>query len=127
MKLKETCEKGVADKFAMMKLADQSKTSLKGIYDIGTRLMDLKKSFRTNDMDDVFTIASKFELDPVAQLYISASGADKLNLFEDYTLVDLETVKRMCVYIMAYGADYMVENLKWGAEKILNSCDSDLK
>ena len=63
MKLKENCEKGVQDKFSMMKLLDQSEKSLKGIYDINTCLVDLKKAFKDNDMDDVFTIASSFTLD----------------------------------------------------------------
>ena len=127
MKLKETCERGVTDKFSMMKLSDQSEQSLKGIYDIGNRLLDLKKAFKDHDMDDVFAVASSFNTDPTTNLLVPAPTAVKKNLFDDYTQVDLETVKNMCAFTMAYGADYMVENLKWGTEKILNSCDSDLK
>ena len=127
MKLKETCEKGMTDKFSMMKLSDQSEKSLKGIYDINTRLVELRKTFRDNDMDDVFTIASEFSLDAVTNTQTPLPSATKLNLFDAYTQVDLETVKHMCEFTMAFGADYMVENLKWGTEKILNSCDQDLK
>ena len=114
--------------FSILKLADQSdKSTLKGVYDVESRLTALKKSFQDCDMDDVFKIASSFELDATENVYFPAPSASSLDLFHSFTQVDLETVKHMNSYIMKYGANYMVQNLTWGSEKILNSCDTDLK
>ena len=126
-KVQLACQKGVKTIFSMMALSDQSnKTSIKGVYDVQTRLDELKKAIQDDDMHDVFMIASEFEKDATG-IYIPKSTATQLDLFTVYTEVDLETVKHWNAYCLAYGPTYMAQNLAWGMEKILNSCDDYLR
>ena len=111
----------------MLKLSNQTNNSLKGVYDVEKRMIELEKAIADNDMNDVFTVASEMELDPATSDYKPTATATKLNLFIDFHKVDLDTVKQYNAYIMLYGPSYMVQNLTWGSEKILNSCNAELK
>ena len=126
-KVQDTCQKGITPVFTMMKLSDQAeKTNIKGVYDVQTRLNELEKSIKDCDMHDVFTIASAFEKN-ADDIFVPTSTATELNLFTNYTDIDLQTVKHWNAYCLYYGATYKAQNLTWGMEKILNSCDVYLR
>ena len=63
-----------------------------------------------HDMEDVFKTPSSFTGD------LPSDDCSSLDLCKDSGSVD-----------NLYGKEYHAENIKWLGEKLLNSCDSDLK
>jgi uncharacterized membrane protein YgcG len=128
-KLKRAAETGLETKFSMMEPFVGTKTSteqLKSIYSVTMRMEEFRKSLQSFDMDDVFCIASDYEMDADTN-WIPAVGNRPINLFTSHQDVDLETVKRASSYSLHWGADFVVQNLLWSGAKLLNSCDDTLR
>ena len=84
---------------------------LKKVYSVVNRFADLKHHVEQNDMGDVFTIPSSFELDSTTGHYVPSSNATSIDLFTDANLVTLETVRHANAYFARYGASYHGENI----------------
>lgn len=124
-KVQESCTKGIESKFTQLKAIDENSPidHFESVYSVVTRFDDLQESLRRNDMIDVFTIASEYELDGSGP----TATATPVDLFHDIKSTDLGLVKLANQYFMEYGADYHGENVVWSGEKILNSCDDALR
>ena len=122
-KLKEKAEEGITSKFGLLKPIDQTSNTkdFKDIYGVLTRVKELKQSILAYDMDDVFNIPSAFKED------LPATECSSLNLFSDSNDISLELVKKANRFYYLYGAEYHAENIKWSGEKVLASCDKELK
>jgi hypothetical protein len=91
------------------------------------RVEEFRKSLQAFDMDDVFIVASSYEMNPDLGDYVPAPGASTINLFTSSQDVVVETIKRASAFSTHYGQDFMVENLLWSGAKLLNSCDDTLR
>ena len=123
-KVRENCTKGIENKFTQLKSIDENSPidHFESVYSVVTRFDDLQESLRTNDMLDVFTIASSYESDGSGP----TSTATTVDLFHGIKSTDLSLVKAASQYFIEFGEDYHGENIVWSGEKILNSCDSTL-
>lgn len=124
-KIKEKCVEGIKNKFTQLKPIDENSPidHFESVYSVVTRFDDLQQSLRTNDMLDVFTIASGYKVDGSGPLAVATS----IDLFHDIREIDLGITKMANQYFIEYGEDYHGENVIWSGEKILNSCDSTLR
>lgn len=122
-KLKEKAEEGIKSTFSLLKPINKSSSvkDFKDIYGVLTRVKELKQSMTAHDMEDVFKTPSSFTGD------LPSDDCSSLDLFKDSGSVTLDTVKRSNKFYYLYGKEYHAENIKWSGEKLLNSCDSDLK
>ena len=123
-KVRENCVKGIENKFTQLKSIDENSPidHFESVYSVVTRFDDLQESLRTNDMLDVFTIASEYNSDGSGP----TKNAFPIDLFHNIKHTDLGLVKAASQYFMEYGDDFHGENVVWSGEKILNSCDSTL-
>jgi hypothetical protein len=96
------------------------------VYNVITRLEDLSNQVIKNDMIDVFSIPSSFILETSGN-HIPSPSAMPIQLFSDANQVDLQTVCNANTYYIKFGTDYHGENVVWSGEKILHSCDPDLR
>ena len=55
---------------------------------------------------------------------VSIKTTDLIKSFKD---LDEPTIRRSNDYYAKYGADYLVENLAWSANRILNTCEDSLR
>ena len=124
-KVKESCAKGIENKFTQLKPIDENSPveHFESVYSVVSRFDDLQESLRTNDMIGVFTIASHYEPDGSGPTNISTP----VDLFHDIKSTDMGVVKLANQYFYEYGQDYHGENVAWSGEKILNSCDESLR
>ena len=124
-KVKENCVKGIENKFTQLKPIDEHSPveAFESVYSVVSRFDDLQESLKTNDMIGVFTIASSYEKDGSGP----STLATPVDLFHDIKSIDIGNIKLACQYFYEYGQDYHGENIAWGGEKILNSCDATLR
>ena len=54
-------------------------------------------------------------------------AGNPLDLFKCVDLPELDEVIASCDYMMSFGSDFQVENIKWTYDAILNSCDKSLR
>ena len=122
-KLKEKAEEGIKSKFDLLKPIQNNTTAkdFKEIYGVLTRVKELKQCMLAYDLDGVFTIPLQFSAD------LPAENSSSLDLFENSSGVDLQTVIKANKFYYSYGAEYHAENIKWSGEKILNSCSTSLR
>jgi hypothetical protein len=127
-KVRDNAIEGMKTKFTHLKSIDEkaSVEHFEAVYSVITRFEDLSNQMIKNDMIDVFSIPSSFVLNSTNN-YEPSTSATPMNLFSDANQIDLETVRRANEYYIKYGADYHGENIVWSGEKILNSCDTDLR
>ena len=128
-KVKESTVAGMESKFTQLKEIDQNASveHFKMVYSVITRFEDLQAQMIKNDLADVFTIPSAFSYDTITNSYVPASTASSINLFSDASQVELSTVRYANAYFMEFGKEYHGENIVWSGEKILNSCDAELR
>lgn len=129
-KLKKYAEVGLENKFSMMEPlagAKASKEQLKTIYSITMRIEEFRKSLQAYDMDDVFMIASEYEIDEETGNFTPVAGSRQVSLFTAASEVSLETVKQASEFMTLYGQNWLLQNLLWGGTKLLNSCDDKLR
>ena len=99
---------------------------LEAVYLVVTRFEDLKTQMIANNMADVFTIPSSFSLQTNGT-YIPDANATEIDLFTETTKVSLDIVQKATAYFIQFGKEYHRENVIWSGEKILNSCDGELR
>lgn len=128
-KIRDTAIEGMKAKFTHLKPIDEkaSVEHFEAVYSVVTRFEDLNYQMGKNDMNDVFNIPSDFTFDANSQSYLPSAHARSVNLFSDANNIDIETIKHANAYFLKFGADYHGENIIWSGEKILNSCDSELR
>lgn len=127
-KVRDNAIKGMTTKFTHLKSIDEKASieHFEAVYSVITRFEDLSNQMIKNDLIDVFSIPSSFVLNS-SNDYVPSSTATPIQLFSDAKQVDLDTVRHANAYYLKFGADYHGENIVWSGEKILNSCDTDLR
>jgi hypothetical protein len=127
-KVRDNAIEGMKTKFTHLKAIDEkaSVEHFEAVYSVITRFEDLSNQMIKNDMIDVFSIPSSFVLNS-SNNYVPSPSATPMKLFSDANKIDLDTVRRANEYYIKFGADYHGENVVWSGEKILNSCDTDLR
>ena len=115
-KVRDSCIKGINSKFTLLKAIDKNSPieHFESIYSIVDRFDDLQESLRTNDIIDVFTIASEYEGDGSGP----TSAAKAIDLIHAVKEADMGLVKLANQYFMEYGQDYHGENVVWPGEKV---------
>ena len=118
----------MANKFTLLKGIDEKATMehLESVYSVVTRFKDLRTQMVATDLVDVFTIPSLF-IDDSSGVIKPSAAAVAVDLFSDSAKVDIEVVKQANAYFLKYGVEYHGENVVWSGEKILNSCDTQLR
>ena len=124
-KVKESCIKGIENKFTQLKPIDENSPidHFESVYSVVTRFDDLQQALQKNDLIDVFTIASQYKTNGSGPL----QNAKQVDLFHNIRETNLATIQLANKYFIEYGEDYHGENVIWSGEKILNSCDSTLR
>jgi hypothetical protein len=109
-KLKRAAKTRLENKFSMTEPFVGTKTSteqLKSIYSVTMWIkQEFRKSLQSFEMDDVFCIASDYEMDADTK-WIPAAGNRPINLFTLHQDVDLETIKHASSYSLHWGADFV--------------------
>jgi hypothetical protein len=120
-KVRENCVKGIVNKFTQLKSINENSpiNHFESVYSVVTCFDDLQQSLQVNDMLDVFSIASDYNMDGSGLTKLATS----IDLFHNIRDTDMKLVKLANQYFMEYGQDYHGENVVWSGEKILNSCD----
>ena len=93
-KIRDFAIKGMTSKFSQLKSIDEkaSVVHMEAVYSVMTRFSDLRTQIEQNDMYDVFTIPSKFVLDPTINDYVPSASASPINLFTNATSIDIDTI-----------------------------------
>ena len=136
-KLKIRAETGLEYKFRRMEYVFSkdgsnvpTKESLKGVYEVGIRIEEFENCLKAFDMNDVFTIPNTYTKaadDNGNEFWQPSAGAAPINLFTSHSDVDLDTVKKASEYFFRFGPDFMVQNLIWSGNKLINSCEEELR
>ncbi len=130
LNLKAKAEEGMEYKFKIMGPLDgkrPTKDKLKVVYSVNLRIEEFRAACKRFDMADVFQIASAYSLDADKDEYRPAVGCRPIHLFNSHSDVTLDTVKKASAFYFLRGQDFHVQNLLWTGEKILNSCDEELR
>ena len=131
IKHQENVKAGLSHKFKLLEDFDPDMPldRLKSVHSVDNLIMQLKRSFAANGMTSDFVIPAEMEYDnsPGIEEHIPKAGAAEIDLFVQYGESDLTIVKQHCRFMCLFGPEYQLENLQWGAEKILNSCDASLR
>jgi hypothetical protein len=78
-------------------------------------------------MEDLFLIASAYNVvDPNTGDFVLETGSRPINLFTSLSDVDLKTMKSASAFSTHYGQDFVLENIVWSGDKLLNSCEDKL-
>ena len=117
---------GIPQAFKMMSISESGIQELQGMYDVGLQVENLRDQLKQQDMIDVFTVVSKFTRNRKG-FKTASPKAPTYDLLRQYNEVTLEVVKENSEFYWLKGKKYHIENLKWSKEKILNSCEQDLK
>ena len=117
-KVRDSAIKGLTTKFTQLQAIDKKSSveHFEKVYSVVTRFDDLKSNMITNDVIDVFTIPSSFDLDATTGDYIPAALATSINLFSDANQISLDIVKHANAYYLKYGSAYHGENVAWSGE-----------
>ena len=123
-RMKDNCKKGISDLFTVIRPVsiDSDLESLKGTHHVRTLLQDLKRSIIQADMQDVFVIPHSFDADGKPNTLSFTNMLDGIGSLKEETILSA-----MKFYIRKSPKTYHVENAVWSGEKILNSCDEELK
>ncbi len=98
------------------------KTELDNVYSLALRVRKFREDCIRHDIHDIFEIL------PFLDDGKLADDADPRCLFDNYKDVSLENVKKSTRFYYEHGQeDYIVENLVWSGEKLLNSCNAELR
>ena len=114
----------MTSKFALLEPFDQDAglERLKKSYNVMTRRDELKKEMEDADMDDVFHIPLEYDDNGIP------SSSKTINLLDTSHGVDLDQItKASALYALKSPAEYHPQNNAWSGEKILASCEDDLK
>lgn len=129
--LRESATEGIETKFEIMDSVNldsgEAVAILSKAYKVDLRVAELRSVIDKYDMGDVFDIPIGFVARDGFSVEIPAPGSEKVNLFKHSHQVDLDTIKKACEFFATYGPSYMVENLTWSGELILNCCSPDLR
>ena len=129
--LRESATEGIETKFEIMDSvnldAGEAVSILSKAYRVDLRVAELRSVIDKFDMGDVFDIPAHFVTSDKYAVEVPAPGSAKVNLFKKHYEVDLETIKKACEFYAIYGKNYVVENLVWSGELILNCCSPDLR
>lgn len=122
--MQDNCKKGISDPFTVIRPVsiDSDLESLKGTHHVRTLLQELKHSIIQADMQDVFVIPHSFDADGKPNTMSFTNMLDGIGTLKDDTVL-----MAMKFYIHKSPKTYHVENAKWSGDKILNSCDEELK
>jgi hypothetical protein len=101
--------------------------SLKNVYNLGVCTTEFENVLKEYDMDDVFHVPTLMEFHKEEDVWIPSTGVQSINLFKQYNMVDLETVKHFSQFLALQGPRFMSQNLIWSGTKFLNSCSDDLQ
>ena len=128
-KVRDNAIEGMQNKFSQLKSFDENATMehLGAVYSIVTRFDDLKAQLVKSNLVNVFTIPSEFVYDDSLMAYVLDSQAVPMDLFVDGNYAELETVKLANAHYMQLGTSFHSENIAWSGDKILNSCDAELR
>ena len=100
----------------------KKKTELDNVYSLAFRISQYRKECLRYDIYDIFEILPFLDDDELA------TNAQPRNLFDNYKDISLNQVRRSTrMYYELGSEDYIVENLVWSGEKLLNSCDEELR
>lgn len=123
-RMQDNCKKGISDPFTVIRPVsiDSDLESLKGTHHVRTLLQELKHSIIQADMQDVFVIPHSFDADGKPNTMSFTNMLDGIGTLKDDTVL-----MAMKFYIHKSPKTYHVENAKWSGDKILNSCNEELK
>lgn len=98
------------------------KTELDNVYSLALRVRKFREDCIRYDMHDVF------ETLPFLDDGKLADNAEPISLFDNYKDISLENVRKSTrLYYEHASEDYIIENLVWSGEKLLNSCEAELR
>ena len=128
-KVRDTAIEGLPSKFTLLKGISETATMehFESVYSVVTCFEDLKTKIVDSDMIDVFSILSLFTEDSGTGTFLPSGGATLLDLFTEASKVSLDLVQKANAFYLEFGQDYHGENIVWSGEKILNSCDTELR
>ena len=127
-KFKTKAESSIENKFDLMENSSAKDIdSLTEVYKISIRIEEFSQSLRSYDMAGIFTIPSEFELNSSDSTYHPKDDANAVNLFNQFRVVNLETVMRFSEWVSRYGDDSDMQDLIWSGNKVLNSCSITLQ
>jgi len=112
--------KGLQDyKFS---ISYEGKTELDNVYALALRVRRFREECQRHDMSDVFEILPFLDGGDLAK------DTQPKNLFDNYKDITFENVKKSTRLYYEHGQEnYLVENLVWSGEALLNSCDSEMR
>ena len=111
----------IVPKFTTLKTKPGTE-ELENVYSLALLLRSFEEECIKYQMEDVFMILPH-NLDGS----INSNGTPR-NLFQQYKQIELPDIKLSCKSYFEFGSeDYIVENLAWSGEKLLNSCDDSLR
>jgi uncharacterized membrane protein YgcG len=129
-KLAENAMKGLEHKFTILpaiESSSNSKEALNALYNVSNRIDEFRRSLIHYNLAGVFEIPDRM-VEVSKGAYEPAPNAKPIDLFTKYKEVPLETVRQYSQFIMTMSSTtYMTENLIWSGQKLLNSCDEDLR
>ncbi|GFH50565.1 predicted protein [Chaetoceros tenuissimus] len=122
--MKDNCKKGISDPFTVIRPVsiDSDLESLKGTHHVRTLLQELKCSIIQANMQDFFVIPHSFDADGKPNTMSFTIMLDGIGTLKEETFI-----MAMKFYIRKSPKTYHVEDAVWSGEKILNSCDEELK
>ena len=124
LRMVERCQKGMTTKFALLEPLDQDAglERLKKSYNVMTRRDELRKEIEDADMDDVFHIPLEYDENGIP------TSKKSVYLLDTTHGVDLgQVIKASALYALKSPVEYHPQNISWSGEKILASCEDDLK
>ncbi len=123
-----------------------NKTELDDVYSLALRVRTFREDCRNHDINDIFEILpfnesgqlARVATEPTTSLSTpSSSSSSSLsmsqqtkprNLFDNYKDVSLEMVKKSTRFYYEHSTqDYIIENIVWSGEKLINSCTPELR
>lgn len=138
-KLRESACEGLEPSFKMLDaievdLNDTGKLpveKLKHFYLVTLRIEEFRNALERYDMTDVFTqIPTAMVWDEANNIHVPAAASGFINIFESYNETDMTLLRQYSKWATRWGGrdnNIIVENLTWSKQKILNSCEEDLR
>lgn len=98
------------------------KTELDNVYSLALRVRQFREDCCRYDMHDVFDII------PFLDDGVLDMDTKPKSLFDNHKDISLENVRKSTrMYNEHSSADYIVENIAWSGEKLLHSCEAELR
>jgi hypothetical protein len=93
------------------------------VYSLALRVRKFREDCCRHDIHDIFEIIPFLPDDVKLD-----TNAEPKNLFDNYKDISLDNVIKSTRMYYEHGAeDYLVENIVWSGEKLLNSCEPELR